>query len=116
MDFIELHKILSRTKIKHWREILPKTLDELNHGDLDKWLEVFQYLPNKSSIDIDLKSNTVKIGDSIDLCNISKQQLTDQLMKLHPWRKGPYDFFGININTEWRSDFKWDRLINHISP
>jgi len=33
-----------------------------------------------------------------------------------PWRKGPYDLFGIHINTEWRSDWKWDRLKDHITP
>jgi len=32
-----------------------------------------------------------------------------------PWRKGPYNFFGINIDCEWRSDWKWNRLKDHIS-
>jgi tRNA (mo5U34)-methyltransferase len=31
-------------------------------------------------------------------------------MGLHPWRKGPFDLFGVHIDTEWRSDWKWDRL------
>ena len=36
-------------------------------------------------------------------------------MALHPWRKGPYEVFGLHIDTEWRSDWKWDRLAPHIS-
>jgi tRNA (mo5U34)-methyltransferase len=32
-----------------------------------------------------------------------------------PWRKGPFNLHGINIDTEWRSDWKWDRLLPHIS-
>jgi len=38
------------------------------------------------------------------------------LKTFHPWRKGPYHLHGIHIDTEWRSDWKWDRLLPHISP
>ncbi len=37
------------------------------------------------------------------------------LKKFKPWRKGPYHIHGLHIDTEWRSDFKWDRLAPHIS-
>ena len=37
-------------------------------------------------------------------------------MGLHPWRKGPYDLFGLHLDTEWRSDWKWDRVIPHLAP
>jgi tRNA (mo5U34)-methyltransferase len=26
------------------------------------------------------------------------------LMGLSPWRKGPFDLFGVHVDTEWRSD------------
>jgi len=45
-----------------------------------------------------------------------KSPLHSQLKALHPWRKGPYNLFGIHIDTEWRSDWKWNRLKNHIAP
>jgi tRNA (mo5U34)-methyltransferase len=32
-----------------------------------------------------------------------------------PWRKGPYSLYGINIDTEWRSDWKWERVLPHLS-
>ncbi|TAN49445.1 MAG: tRNA 5-methoxyuridine(34)/uridine 5-oxyacetic acid(34) synthase CmoB [Methylococcaceae bacterium] len=38
------------------------------------------------------------------------------LRQLHPWRKGPYCLHGIHIDTEWRSDWKWQRLAPHIAP
>ena len=38
----------------------------------------------------------------------------EALMALHPWRKGPLDLFGVHIDTEWRSDWKWERLIPHV--
>ena len=33
-----------------------------------------------------------------------------------PWRKGPFYLHDIHIDTEWRSDWKWDRVVPHIAP
>ncbi len=38
------------------------------------------------------------------------------LAALHPWRKGPFRIAGVDIDTEWRSDWKWDRIAPHLSP
>lgn len=38
------------------------------------------------------------------------------LRKLMPWRKGPWLFGELAIDTEWRSDWKWARLQPHLSP
>jgi tRNA (mo5U34)-methyltransferase len=32
------------------------------------------------------------------------------LRELMPWRKGPFELDGIVLDTEWRSDWKWDRI------
>ena len=42
------------------------------------------------------------------------EQLRSALQGLHPWRKGPFELFGVHIDTEWRSDWKWDRLAHAI--
>ena len=44
------------------------------------------------------------------------KRIENLLKKFKPWRKGPYHIHGLHIDTEWRSDFKWDRLKSHISP
>ena len=33
-----------------------------------------------------------------------------------PWRKGPFNLFGLEIDAEWRSDMKWRRLQDRIAP
>ncbi|HBT29638.1 MAG TPA: tRNA 5-methoxyuridine(34)/uridine 5-oxyacetic acid(34) synthase CmoB, partial [Erwinia persicina] len=38
------------------------------------------------------------------------------LRNLMPWRKGPFSLYGVSIDTEWRSDWKWERVLPHISP
>ena len=44
------------------------------------------------------------------------EKLTNLLAVFQPWRKGPFSVHGIQIDTEWRSDWKWDRVKNFISP
>ena len=38
------------------------------------------------------------------------------LQALIPWRKGPFELFGIAVDTEWRSDWKWERVAPHLTP
>jgi tRNA (mo5U34)-methyltransferase len=33
-----------------------------------------------------------------------------------PWRKGPLQIGKTLVDTEWRSDWKWQRIIKHIEP
>jgi tRNA (mo5U34)-methyltransferase len=41
----------------------------------------------------------------------------DALLRgLHPWRKGPFRIYGIEIDAEWRSDWKWRRFEHAIAP
>jgi len=42
------------------------------------------------------------------------ERLQQQLFNLHPWRKGPLELGGVRIDTEWRSDWKWERLKPHL--
>jgi len=43
-----------------------------------------------------------------------QSELRAALMRLHPWRKGPFCLHGITIDAEWRSDWKWARLANAL--
>lgn len=41
-------------------------------------------------------------------------QITQALEALVPWRKGPWCVAGVPIDSEWRSDWKWNRLGGHV--
>ena len=45
-----------------------------------------------------------------------REALASLLELLKPWKKGPLRLFGVDIDTEWRSDWKWDRLAPHVPP
>jgi tRNA (mo5U34)-methyltransferase len=65
---------------------------------------------------VDLTTTAIRVGHPQQLDGMARSQLESQLQILHPWRKGPFDLFGVYIDTEWRSDWKWDRLVQHITP
>lgn len=99
------------------RTTLPEKLDLDSHGKMPDWLGALQSLPELHPSRVELK-DSVTIGSSadLDLGKVDRERLIAQLQALHPWRKGPYNFFGIEIDTEWRSDWKWDRVSPHIEP
>ena len=45
-----------------------------------------------------------------------QETVKQALQGLIPWRKGPFAFFGVPVETEWRSDWKWQRVAPHLSP
>ncbi|MCG8379028.1 MAG: tRNA 5-methoxyuridine(34)/uridine 5-oxyacetic acid(34) synthase CmoB, partial [Proteobacteria bacterium] len=65
---------------------------------------------------IDLNQDVVVIGDTADINNTESEQLINVLKTFMPWRKGPFSLFGINIDAEWQSNLKWDRLKDQIEP
>lgn len=95
---------------------LAKRLSPAFHGDFSKWQSALQQLPLVTPSGIELDSATIRVGQAADLTPPQLQALEHALRQLHPWRKGPFDIFGLHIDTEWRSDWKWTRLHDHISP
>ncbi len=84
------------------------------HGRADEWNAVLDSLPAVEPGDaIDFTADTIKIGEARPEI---EDELTQALQQFKPWRKGPWDLFGITIDTEWRSDWKWQRLAPHIEP
>lgn len=86
-----------------------------NNGDLRRWRTALQALPALSAGSVDLRER-VRIGTAGDCSSAEQDQLRLALQGLIPWRKGPFELFGVHIDTEWRSDWKWDRLRQHIAP
>ena len=84
------------------------------HGDELVWQHALDALPAITVDDISLDRDCPRATGHCDAR--AQQCLRDTLMQLHPWRKGPFDLFGVHIDTEWRSDWKWQRLAPHLSP
>ena len=118
IDFRPFYQQIATTNLSNWLETLPLQLKEWEtqtHGDYVKWSKIVDFLPSLDADEIDLKS-AVKSDRTSPLSEGEKQRIIHHLKQLMPWRKGPYHLFGIHIDCEWRSDFKWDRVLPHLAP
>ena len=100
--------------LQRWAQLLPdqvaRGLSEQRYGDLARWLQVLATLPDLVPDQIHLDRARVGAGADTAPDAATRAQLRAALQGLHPWRKGPFELFGVHIDTEWRSDWKWDRL------
>ena len=96
--------------------LVKQNLDVNKVGDLPRWLDALTKLPDIKASSIIIDADTIAVGRQQDCDNSTREQLRQQLKKLHPWRKGPFNFFDVFIDTEWRSDWKWNRLKDAIAP
>jgi tRNA (mo5U34)-methyltransferase len=115
-DYDPLLAAIAGSALAPLASIVPADLaNTVSHGDFPKWLSALRMLPAITVENADL-STQVKAETAEQLSAAARVDLQQALMQLHPWRKGPFDLFGLHIDTEWRSDWKWERVIEHIAP
>ena len=120
---MNIDSLLSRmhlSGLSPWAELLPLQIQQgLSHdrfGDLKRWQAVLDQLPLITADAVALTQSSITITAKPEISLQQQSDLTNLLFQLKPWRKGPYTIHGVHIDTEWRSDLKWDRLENHIQP
>jgi len=115
----DLLNSLDSGPLEKWARIMPEQiaahLNEKRYGDLPKWQAAMAAMPEVKAEYLNFKDQ-VHIGLREELDQNTQAQLDQQLRALIPWRKGPYQVFDSFINTEWRSDWKWDRVLPHLAP
>lgn len=114
----ELHAFMQRPGFEHWAQRLPEQLHRAfatdRHGDWDRWRDILQHLPTLPAERRELNAAAITVEGP---CEPEQRERLESLLRgLHPWRKGPFRLFGIHIDTEWRSDLKWDRLAAALTP
>ena len=108
-----------------WPELQQLMQDAIRrHGDRARWQQALDAL---DAIDEKLKppysrpkvgdlpveaapSEIAPVGIRGVLSEDHQKALDQALAALHPWRKGPWCVFNTHLDTEWRSDWKWQRL------
>lgn len=105
-------------EIDYYRELLARREMELTVKDAKgrKLSGIISQLSEFRSRFTDFTGNTVKIGEPDEISLKDQEKLRAGLMDLWPWRKGPFEIFGIHVDTEWQSNLKWDRIKKFITP
>lgn len=114
IDFRPLVERWRDTELAPWANSLLHDINAHFHaeryGDLPRWEGALAELPSAIPTHIELDADCITIGTATDLDENQRATLEQALRALHPWRKGPFELFGVHIDTEWRSDWKWQRV------
>lgn len=95
-----------------WNDVLSAATRRVaGHGDLARWQAALDALPDLNASTLTLR-RTIRadIDSETPRDPAQLEALESALRELHPWRKGPVELFGLTIDTEWRSDWKWNRI------
>ena len=118
ITFERFYQQIAVSPLSHWLETLPAQIAtwqrEAVHGQIKQWTSAINYLPELKPHQLDLLNGVIATSEE----PLSAGELTrieTHLRNLMPWRKGPFSLYGLDINTEWRSDWKWDRVLPHLS-
>lgn len=98
------------TLIKDCRKFLNQA-----KGNILRFKNALESIPDYVPSVCHINEKAITIGQDSDLSFDQRASLKEKLSALCPWRKGPFNFFGIHIDSEWQSWMKWERVIPHIS-
>jgi tRNA (mo5U34)-methyltransferase len=100
--------------LNRWAQQLEAESEQwlISHGDYARWSAALEALPLLG----DIRASFDESAITIDAECADAHALHEALRGLMPWRKGPYRIADVFIDTEWRSDFKWDRVAPRLAP
>lgn len=90
-------------------------LAQRSFGEQALWDKALAALPSVDLAEAHLNQDTLTLRAKQPLSTDQRDTFVRGLKELHPWRKGPFSLFDQMIDTEWRSDWKWQRIAPHIS-
>lgn len=114
MTHAALFAHLRRHGLAHWAQRLESESADwlVGHGDYARWSAALASMPEIDNIEADFSAPAITVaGDCAD-----SSRLRQALQGLMPWRKGPLQIADVFIDSEWRSDFKWERVAPHLAP
>lgn len=69
---------------------------------------------NKENLTIDY-GDWFSVGTKDDLNSDEHELILNAAKKLIPWRKGPFNLFGLEIDSEWQSNIKYNLIRPHFN-
>ena len=96
------------------RQALQQHFEQKSHGRSGEWDTALNSMPKLDTASFSFNDPSVTILKP-DTLKLDQWSYAQQLKAFMPWRKGPWNLLGVEIETEWHSDWKWQRIIPHIS-
>ena len=102
-----------RQQISTAHQLRQRWVNQQKKGFL-RYRRPFEQLTKYRAHSTDCSGDTVRIGLADELTDRQRLDIEEQLRCFMPWRKGPFSVFGIDIDAEWRSERKWNRLLEKL--
>jgi tRNA (mo5U34)-methyltransferase len=113
MDYLELLPGARHAEIAKIRAEKARWLAQPKKGFL-RYREPWEAVRHIRAAWHDFSGDVVRIGAPEELAAGEREQVRQVLRGCMPWRKGPFNVFGIDIDAEWRSERKWNRLLPEL--
>lgn len=99
-------------ELQEWHNsVLPLIQKNIaENGNSAKYIAALEKLP-EIKCNISTENGKIVISSQTPT---NRNEILNVLREFMPWRKGPWKILGVNIDTEWRSDFKWERIAKHF--
>lgn len=114
MNYIEhLPHLAKRDAIKEIHDLKQQWVTQAKKGFL-RYRSPSQALEAFPATHVDCSQDAITIGHPEEV-SIGEQKIIEaQLRCFMPWRKGPFSIFGIEVDSEWQSQRKWQRLSQRL--
>lgn len=109
-DYLDLLKTANHAAIHARRAETAARLAQPKKGFL-RFREPYEALAHLQASFTDFTKKAVTIGNAGELGATDASLVHEAMRSFMPWRKGPFDVFGVKIEAEWQSWRKWERLL-----
>ena len=113
MHYLDFLPTADHDRVLHIHREKQKWISQPKKGFL-RYREPCELVGHLRASTCDFSGDTVVIGSPEDLSSDEHTLVHSTLRTFMPWRKGPFSVFGIDIDAEWRSERKWNRLMEEM--
>lgn len=93
-------------------ELLKQRHTQLQNSSYESYQRSLEQAKGYIGGECDLSGTAPTVSGSL---SIEQQAELKELLEVFiPWKKGPFNIFGEEVDSEWRSDIKWDRFVPHL--
>ncbi|MBV7334213.1 tRNA 5-methoxyuridine(34)/uridine 5-oxyacetic acid(34) synthase CmoB [Chloroflexi bacterium TSY] len=106
----------AKTNVSAIRAIRHQRRPHLFEPNVERYRVAVENVRDISCGYFDFSGAVVKVGCGHELTVEEGERFQQTLQVFCPWKKGPFELFGTQIDAEWRSDWKWARILPYIEP
>ena len=110
MEYLDVLKNADRQAILRLRKEKEHWLGMGKKG-VERFRKPYESVNHLQAHYLDFSDDVVTIGRKEELSDREYEKVYRVMRDFMPWRKGPYEVFGIHIDAEWRSERKWNRVV-----